>query len=73
MPVRKLFLLFSILCCSLTAQAQELSPQDQAAAQQYMAEKMEKALLSGLTQKDVDSFLKFVEASKNLKSSDKKA
>ena len=73
MLIRKLVLFFALLCFSLSVQAQQPTPQDQADAQQLMLQKMEKVILSALTQKDVDVFLKVVDTSKALKLKDKTA
>ena len=72
MQIRKIVLFLFLLCFSFSVQAQQPSA-DQAAAQQMMMKKMEKVILSSLTQQDVDTFLKVVAASSKLKESDRKA
>ena len=71
MPIRRLILIFTLLVLSFSVQAQQSTPEEQAAAQQLMLQKMDKVVLSALTQKDVGVFIKVVETSKNLKLTNK--
>ena len=71
MPIRKLIFFFVLLCFSLSVQAQQPPQQAQLAEQEKMMQKMEQAIGSALTQKDVDVFLKVVEASQKLKAANK--
>ena len=73
MLIRKLILFFTLLCFSVSVQAQQPTPQQQQETQKMMLEKMAKVVVSPLTQQDVDTFLKVVEASKRLKLEDEKA